>query len=100
MLPHVESKTIERWRAIDSTIALKAISTYMKQDTAFAPTLSQSTTRWHVLVGEFEYEVLCTGPKFFDVRAGRGGGGAVDVAMYFRHVDFRGAVALLLAGGV
>lgn len=40
-------------------------------------------------------ELLATGPKWFDARAGRGGGGAVDLAMHLFGQDFVGAVKLL-----
>lgn len=42
-----------------------------------------------------DFELLLRGPKFFDTRLQRGGGGAVDLVMHVRHVDFKGATNLL-----
>jgi hypothetical protein len=53
------------------------------------------TTRWHATVGGHDFEILCTGPKFWDGRAVRGGGGAIDLAMHLFGVDFKDAVGRL-----
>lgn len=36
------------------------------------------------------YEFLCDGPKFYDTRQKRGGGGAIDLVMYVFSLDFQG----------
>lgn len=35
------------------------------------------------------------GPKFYDTRQKRGGGGAIDLAMYVYGLDFKAAVGRL-----
>jgi len=68
---------------------------HAKLDPTFRPIQSQETQRWHVTVGGHVFELLCTGPKFFDTRVNKGGGGAVDLVMHLHGVDFKGAVRLL-----
>jgi hypothetical protein len=79
-----------------STAVLRSLlCDHAKLDATFHPIHIKETTRWHARVGEQVFELLCTGPKFFDTRANRGGGGAVDLVMHLRGVDFKGAVQLL-----
>ncbi len=53
--------------------------------------------------GEFEigegaaWEILITGARWFDVRAGKGGGGGVDLVMHLLGVKFVEAVKILSA---
>lgn len=56
---------------------------------------TQGTARYHVNADGKDFELLLRGPKFFDTRLQRGGGGAVDLVMHVRDVDFRGATDLL-----
>ncbi|MBZ3343388.1 hypothetical protein IPR00_22095, partial [Xanthomonas perforans] len=37
-------------------------------------------------------ELLATGPKWYDTRAEKGGGGAIDLAMHLLRLDFVSAV--------
>jgi hypothetical protein len=80
---------------MDSSIPLRALADHAKPDPTFDPIKDPGTTRWHARVGVREYELLLTGPKFFDTRAGKGGGGAVDLAMHLLRLDFKSAVATL-----
>lgn len=68
---------------------------HAKLDPTFRPIESHETQRWHVTIGAHVFELLCTGPKFFDMHANKGGGGAVDLVMHLHGVDFKGAVRLL-----
>jgi len=43
---------------------------------------------------------LCTGPKFWDVRVERGGGGAIDLVMHLYTIKFKAATTLLKERGV
>ena len=38
------------------------------------------------------FELLLTGPKFYDTRQKRGGGGAIDLVMHLYQIDFKKAV--------
>ena len=83
-----------------AAVALGALAEHVKQDPSFVPRASLQTARWYTSVDGNDVELLCTGPKFFDVRAGRGGGGAVDLVMHLFDVDFKAAVRLLQDKGV
>ena len=81
----------------DSVVAL---AVYAKSDSTFMPLKDPGTTRWYGHVGGGDFELLLTGPKFFDTRAQKGGGGAVDLAMHLFQVDFKAAVDLLRQKGI
>jgi hypothetical protein len=91
----VDNLTLMRWRAIDAVVVLGAIADHLKQDAEFRPLQSHGTTRWHASIAGHDHEVLCTGPRFFDARANRGGGGAVDLVMHLLGLDFKHAVKVL-----
>ncbi len=91
----VDNSELERWRATPSLVVLRALADHVKQDQTFVPMSSVATTRWHASVNGHDFELLLTGPKFFDTRAQRGGGGAVDLAMHLCRLDFKGAVSRL-----
>ena len=91
----VDNSALIRWRTLDSVVVLRVVADHVKQDTAFKPTRSRSSTRWHVSVAGRDYELLCNGPKFFDTRASRGGGGALDLVMHLFRIDFQTAVSVL-----
>jgi hypothetical protein len=96
----VDNSTIARWRALDATAVLDAVADYVKQDVEFTPRTSVRSTRWQANAGGRDYEILCTGPKFFDTRANCGGGGAIDLVMHLFRLNFRQAVALLREKGL
>ena len=96
----MDNSDLERWRRMEAHIALCSLADHAKKDVTFAPTSSAATTRWHASTGGCDYEILCTGTKFFDTRAQRGGGGAVDLAMHLFEVPFKAAVQLLEAKGL
>lgn len=56
--------------------------------------------RLHVAVGGQVFELLVTGAKFFDTRADKGGGGAIDLAMHLLRLDFVAAVKRLSSSRV
>lgn len=91
----MDNLTLTRWRTLDAVVVLRAVADHLKQDTAFRPRHSHDTTRWHASVAGHDYEILCTGPRFLDTRANRGGGGAVDLVIYLLGVDFKHAVEVL-----
>lgn len=79
---------------------LQALAQYAKPDPTFVPIKDRRTSRWHVSARQREYELLLTGPKFFDTRASKGGGGAVDLAMYILRANFADAVKAIRAAGL
>lgn len=91
----MDNLTLERWRALDALLVLEKLGCYAKADNTFEPLKAQGTQRFHVNAEGRDYELLLRGPKFFDTRLQRGGGGAVDLVMHVRHVDFKGATDLL-----
>jgi hypothetical protein len=96
----VDQSALKRWRALDAEAVLRAFAEHSKRDATFVPAGRVSTARWHASVGGQDFELLLCGPKFFDTRAQRGGGGAVDFAMHLLGMDFRSAIAALRAIGL
>ncbi|WP_425527316.1 hypothetical protein [Xanthomonas phaseoli] len=75
--------------------ALDLLGLYWKQDPDFQPLKDKATRRLYVSLGNGVVELLATGPKWFDTRADKGGGGAIDLAMYLMRLDFVSAVKQL-----
>jgi hypothetical protein len=94
-VPRVDETELQRWRVLPAALLISRSAAHAKRDTTFVSVKGKGTERWHANIGGREYELIADGPKFYDTRAKRGGGGAVDLVMYTRHVDFRGAVELL-----
>lgn len=92
----VDNLELERWRAMPAVVAIQSsLCDHAKPDPTFTPLTSQNTSRWHVSAGGRDFELLCTGTKFFDTHTQRGGGGAIDLAMHLYALDFKGAVQRL-----
>jgi hypothetical protein len=64
-------------------------------DPDFTPIKNGHTQRWHLNVEGRDFELLTTGPKFFDTHSKTGGGGAIDLAMHLTGLPFKQAVKLL-----
>ena len=99
-MPRVDTDEIKRWRNLDATNVIVALAQHAKRDPTFIPIKDQSTTRWHVRVCDREFELLLTGPKYYDVRAEVGGGGAIDIAIHLCRIDFKAATGLLRRVGI
>ncbi len=91
----VDNLTLQRWRALDALWVLEKLGCYAKADDTFEPLSAKDTQRYHVNAEGQDFELLLCGPKFFDTRLKRGGGGAVDLVMHVRHVEFKDATDLL-----
>lgn len=91
----VDNFELERWRATPTLVVLQALADHAKQDLTFVPISSVATTRWHASISGRDFELLLTGPKFFDTRSNTGGGGAVDFVMHLCSLDFKSAVGRL-----
>jgi hypothetical protein len=91
----VDNSELARWRALPALDVLKVLADHIKEDPDFIPLTRHNASRWHVNVAGRDYEFLCEGPKFYDTRQKRGGGGAIDLAMYVYGLDFKAAVGRL-----
>jgi hypothetical protein len=92
-------QVLERLRSLDAARVIDAVADHAKRDITFEPTTAVETERWHVRAGGRDFELLLCGPKFYDTRAKKGGGGAVDLVMHLFGVGFLEAVGLLKRGG-
>lgn len=99
-MPRVDSGDIGRWRSLDAAVALIALADHAKRDPTFEPIKDRAATRWHANVHGRDFELLLTGPKFFDTRAETGGGGAIDLAMHLLRTDFKTATGALRRKGL
>ncbi len=91
----MDNSALERWRSLDAVSVLQVIAEHAKRDASFVPAKLASTERWHASVDGQDFELLLTGPKFWDTRENIGGGGAVDLAMHLTRLKFKAAVRLL-----
>jgi hypothetical protein len=94
-MARIGESELSRYRSLDVSDVLPRLAEHVKADPTFVPIKDHATARWHVTAQGREYELLSLGPKFYDTRQRRGGGGAVDLAMHLLGVDFRGAVERL-----
>ncbi len=93
------SADLVRWRSLDALQALRILADYVKGDMTFKPTHSSTTQRVHATAAGADWELLVDGPKFYDMRARQGGGGAIDLVMHLWKVPFRKAVRMLSEAG-
>ena len=75
---------------------LDALGLYWKRDPDFVPVKDKATVRLNVSIGGGGVELLATGPKWYDTRTEKGGGGAIDLTLHLFQVDFVIAVKRLL----
>ena len=68
----------------------------IKPDPTFIPVKHIGSRRWHAYTILGDFEILTTGPKWYDTRARRGGGGAIDLAMHVLGLSFVEAVRHLM----
>lgn len=100
MLITVDNFALRRWRALDAALVLSKVADYAKADATYTPVKNRSSSRWHVTCRGTDFELLLTGPKFWDIRGQVGGGGAVDLLMHLEKRSFKGAVARLVSLGL
>ncbi len=87
--------TLTRLREMASEDALALLTVDCKVDSTFEPVKAKHTRRWHARTARGDFEILTTGPKWYDTRAKIGGGGAIDLAMHLLGLSFVHAVRLL-----
>lgn len=83
---------LTRLREMPAGDALALLAIHVKADPSYLPLKSDHSRRWHVRTTRGEFEILTTGPKWYDTRAHRGGGGAIDLAMHVLGLSFVEAV--------
>lgn len=76
--------------------ALALLAIHLKLDPTYLPLKNATSRRWYAFTEGGEFEILTTGSKWFDTRAKKGGGGAIDLAMHVHAVSFVDAVKLLI----
>lgn len=88
--------TLTSLRQMPSEDALAVLAIYYKADPTYVPVKDSRSRRWHVTTASGNFEILTTGPtKWYDTRAKKGGGGAIDLAMHLGQLSFVDAVKLL-----
>lgn len=87
--------TLRRFREIPSADVLAALAEHLKADPTYVPVKDGSSRRWHVHTDRGDFEILTTGLKWFDMRAEKGGGGAIDLVMHMMGLPFVDAVKFL-----
>jgi hypothetical protein len=84
--------TLTRLREMPAGDALALLTIHVKADLNYLPLKTDHSRRWHVRTTYGEFEILTTGAKWYDTRAQRGGGGAIDLAMHVLGLSFVDAV--------
>ncbi|MGH8207143.1 MAG: hypothetical protein ACRETK_10230 [Steroidobacteraceae bacterium] len=84
-------------RELPTEVVLARLALDFKTDPTFAPVKDAGTRRWHAHTTQGDFEILTTGPKWYDTRARKGGGGAIDLAMHVLGLSFVEAVKRLTA---
>jgi hypothetical protein len=96
---YFSSATLARLRELPSEQVLAGLATGLKPDPTFTPVKHIGSRRWHAHTTQGDFEILTTGPKWYDTRARKGGGGAIDLAMHILGLSFVDAVKRLTVPG-
>lgn len=91
----VDSVELQRLRQLECCQVLPLICDYVKEDRDFSPVKNGHSQRWHLNVAGRDFELLTTGPKFFDTHSNLGGGGGIDLVMHLFRLNFKQAVKKL-----
>jgi hypothetical protein len=91
-----DSSTLSQLRAMPSEVALALLAIDLKADSSFVPLKDSASRRWYARTERGEFEILTTETKWYDTRAKRGGGGAIDLAVYLCDLSFVDAVKSLI----
>ena len=89
--------TLAALRELPSEEALARLAIFVKADETYRPAKQAASRRWQVRTTYGEFEILTTGAKWYDTRAKKGGGGAIDLAMHVLQMSFVQAVHHLTA---
>ena len=89
--------TLTPLHEMPSEDALALLAIYCKADPTYLPLKDSRSRRWHARTACGEFEIVTTGAsKWYDTRAKKGGGGAIDLAMHVLRVPFVDAVKYLI----
>ena len=80
--------TLTRLREMPAGDALALLAIHVKADPTYLALKADHSRRWHAHTNCGEFEILTTGLKWYDTRARRGGGGAIDLAMHVLGLSF------------
>lgn len=80
------------FREMASEAALVLLSSDIKVDPTYVPAKNPNSRRWQVRTTYGEFGLLTTGHQWYDTRAKKGGGGAIDLAMHILGLSFVDAV--------
>jgi len=89
---------IHRARSVPLLKVLRHVCDYLKEDQDYSPRdPSLGSRRFHVNCSKRDFRLLLTGEKWLDElvdrgTANRGGGGAVDLVMHLKGINFVQAV--------
>jgi hypothetical protein len=87
---------LQQLRELDPPALLHLVGLHFKVDAAYVPKRSVHTERIHVSLQDGQViELVYTGAKWFDKRAGVGAYGGIDLVMHLMDLDFHKAVELL-----
>lgn len=86
----LSKQEIEVLRSIPFPQIFDAFDFRWKFDNEFKPTKANPKTKRLVIDTDegFQFELLVTPPKWYDTRAKKGGGGAIDLVMHLRECSF------------
>jgi hypothetical protein len=87
---------LHRLRQIPSEEVLKRLAIFYKADPTFRPAKHATTRRYHALTDVGDFELLVSATRWYDTRAKKGGGGAIDLAMHLLELSFVDAVKRLI----
>ena len=90
-----DQATLSRLQQMSGADALALLALHLKADPTYQPLKDPRSRRWHIRTERGEFEILTTGPKWYDTRARKGGGGAIDLTMHVRVASFVDAVLFL-----
>jgi hypothetical protein len=93
-----DTAMLTRLREMPAGDALALMAIHVKVDPSYLPLKTDHSRRWHARTARGEFEILTTGPKWYDTRARHGGGGAIDLAMHILGLSFVDAVKHLTSG--
>lgn len=96
VLKSFDPATLTRLREMAAGEALALLAIHVKADPTYLPLKADHSRRWHASTTHGEFEILTTGLKWYDTRTHRGGGGAIDLAMYVLGLSFVDAVRYLI----
>lgn len=96
----VPDAVLVRLRSAPMVPALVSLGVHAKRDHSYEPRSDARSERWHFNVANGgTFEVVVTGDRWFDLQAGVGQAGALDLAMHLLRLSLPDAVRRLVAAG-